>query len=202
MFFKISAIFLAVFACFMFAQTPAFAEDAYVVGLSMAVTGGGSGTYAPIKDAFDIYFKEVNAKGGINGHPVKILIEDNAAEPSKAAAQAKKFVTQDKVILLMNASLSSTFAPMIQVANRYKVPIFFAGAVCPQEVYPPEAAANQFCSTSFAAKYDSRFALSFLEQQAGKDIKLGLVAMNIPVSRGRNRFCRAIGQGDGHRIRR
>ena len=104
------------------------AQEPYVVGFSAALTGPGSGTYAPIKDAFDVYFNEVNAKGGINGHPVKIIFEDNAAQPSKAASDAKKFVTQDKVVLMLNASLSSTYAPMVQVAQQAKVPIFFAAA--------------------------------------------------------------------------
>jgi ABC-type branched-subunit amino acid transport system substrate-binding protein len=164
---------------------PVFAEDAYLIGNTMAITGPGSGTYGPMKDALDIYFKEVNAKGGINGHPVKIIFEDNVAQPSKAAAQAKKLITQDKVILLMLSSLSSTYAPVIQVAKTNKVPLLFAGGVCPKDVYPPNVDPNQFCSTAYAAQYDSRMALSFIKDEAkGAPVKLGLVAMNIPVSRG------------------
>jgi ABC-type branched-subunit amino acid transport system substrate-binding protein len=163
---------------------PAFAEEAYVIGNTMAITGPGSGTYGPMKDALDIYFKQLNARGGINGHPVKIVFEDNAAQPSKAAAQAKKLITQDKVVLLMLSSLSSTYAPVIQVSKRNKVPILFAGGVCPKDVYPPNADSNLFCSTAYGAEYDSRMALSFIKEEArGEPVKLGLVAMNIPVSR-------------------
>lgn len=197
---KILAGILACLTFVVFFLTPAMAKDPYVVGFSMAMTGRGSGIYAPIKDAFDLYYKEVNARGGINGHPVKILIQDNAAQPSKAAAQAKKFVTQDKVILLMNAALSSTFAPMIKVAKRYKVPIFFAGSVCPKEVYPPSADPMQFCSTGFAAKYDSRFALSFIKEQSKGPINLGLVAMNIPVSRGEINFAEGLAKTMGIKV--
>ena len=164
--------------------TPATAKDAYQVGITMAITGPGAGTYGPMKDAIDIYFKALNAKGGINGHPVKIIFEDNAAQPSKAAAQAKKLVTQDKVDLLINASLSSTYAPVIKIAKQYNVPILFAGGVCPKDVYPPNADSNQFCSTAYAAQYDSRFALAFIKEEAKGPVKLGLAAMNIPVSRG------------------
>ena len=128
---------------------PVFAEDAYLIGNTMAITGPGSGTYGPMKDALDIYFKEVNAKGGINGHPVKIIFEDNVAQPSKAAAQAKKLITQDRVLLLMLCSLSSTYAPVIQVGKQNKVPILFAGGVCPKDVYPPNADPNLFCSTAY-----------------------------------------------------
>jgi len=176
------------FALLSMFLVPANAEDPYLVGCTMAITGPGSGTYGPMKDAFDVYFKEINAKGGINGHPVKIIFEDNMAQPSKAAAHAKKFATQNKVSLIIESSLSSTYAPVLQVAKRYKVPVLFAGGVCPEDVYPPEADPNQFCSTAYAAKYDSRFALSFIKEQAQGPVKLGLAAMNIPVSRAEINF--------------
>ena len=176
---------------------PAFAEDAYRIGCSVAMTGRVAGNYGPIKDAFDVYFKEVNAKGGINGHPVKIIIEDDAGQPSKAAAHAKKFATQDKVILMLNTSMSSTYAPMLKVVKQYSIPIFFAGGVCPEAVYPPKADPNQCCSTSYGAKYDSRFALSFIKEEAKGPIKLGLVAMNIPVSRGEIDFAEELSKTMG-----
>jgi len=162
---------------------PVYAADAYKVGVSMAVTGRGSEQIAPIKEAMDIYFAQVNAAGGINGHPVEIIVEDNAAQPTKAAAQAKQLVTRDEVHLLMNSSLSSTYAPMVQVAKSYKVPLYYGGAVCPRDVYPPNPDPYQFCSTGFGSKMDSRFALSVIKDLTPQGVKLGLAAMNVPVAR-------------------
>lgn len=172
--------------------SPVRAQDSYVVGLSIALTGPVAETYAPVKDAFDVYFKEVNEKGGINGHQVKIVVEDDGSQPSKAAANAKKLVSHDKVLILLNTSLSSTYAPMVSTAKQAKVPIFFAGAVCPPEVYPPKPDTYQFCSTAFAMKNDSRFAVSFMAEQTKPPFKLGLVAMNIPISRGEIDFAEEI----------
>jgi len=162
--------------------TSAPAQEPYLIGCNMAVTGPGSEPLAPIKDALDIYFKEVNARGGINGHPVKILIEDNLNEPSRATALAKQLVTQNKVSLLILAALSSTYAPVSQVAEHYNVPLLFLG-VCPPEVYPPKADPNQFCSTAFGIKFDSRFAVPFIKEEAKGPLKLALEAMNVPLSR-------------------
>ena len=53
-------------------------------------------------------------------------------------------------MLLVNASLSSTYAPMMAEAKRAEVPLLFAGGVCPKDVYPP-ADPLQFCTTAFAA---------------------------------------------------
>ena len=92
---------------------PAAAQDAYVVGLTGALTGPPSSTYAPAVDALRIYIDRVNAAGGINGHKINLILEDDGAQPSKAAANAKKLISQDNAVLLLNASLSSTYAPTI-----------------------------------------------------------------------------------------
>lgn len=70
---------------------PALAQDAYVVGITAALTGPPSSTYAPAIEALRIYVDRLNAAGGVNGKKIKLAIEDNSAQPSKAAANAKKF---------------------------------------------------------------------------------------------------------------
>lgn len=161
----------------------AWAQEAYVVGLTGALTGPVAGTYAPVIESMKAYIDQVNARGGVNGKPIKLLIQDDQGEPSKAAADAKKFLTQDNVLMVINSSASSTYAPVVAETKRARVPLYYAGAVCPKDVFPP-ADELQFCSTAFAAQYDSQMALSFIKDNSKEPVKLGLVAMAIPVSRG------------------
>ena len=147
------------------AFSPALAQDAYVVGITAALTGPPASTYAPAVDALRIYIDRVNAAGGINGKKVNLIIQDDSAEPSKAAANAKKLLTQDNVVLLLDASLSSTYAPVVAEAKSAGVPLVFASSVCPKDVYPP-ANEGQFCTTAFASTYDSRAALAFVKETA------------------------------------
>ncbi len=56
--------------------SPALAQDAYVVGITAALTGPPASTYAPAVDALRIYFDRVNAAGGINGKKVNLIIQD------------------------------------------------------------------------------------------------------------------------------
>ncbi|MGA7004560.1 MAG: ABC transporter substrate-binding protein, partial [Pseudolabrys sp.] len=79
---------------------PAIAQDAYVVGLTGALTGPPSSTYAPAVDALRIYIDRVNAGGGVNGKKIKLILEDDGAQPSKAAANTKKLITQDNAVLV------------------------------------------------------------------------------------------------------
>ena len=162
---------------------PASAQDAYVIGLTGALTGPPSSTYAPAVDALRIYIDRVNAAGGVNGHKINLILEDDGAQPSKAAANAKKLVSQDNAVLLLNASLSSTYAPTIAESKNSNVPLLFASSVCPKSVYPP-AEALQFCTTGFAANYDSQATLDFVKARANGAVKIGFSAMAIPLSRG------------------
>ena len=161
---------------------PAAAQDAYTIGLTGALTGPPASTYAPAVDALRIYIDKVNAAGGVNGHKINLILEDDGAQPSKAAANAKKLISQDNVMLLLVASLSSTYAPAIVESKNANVPLLFA-AVCPQSVYPP-AEPLQFCTTGFASHYDSQATLDFVKSTAKGPVKMGFSAMAIPLSRG------------------
>jgi len=162
--------------------TPAAAQDAYTIGLTGALTGPPASTYAPAAEALRLYVDGVNAAGGIAGKKINLILQDDSAEPGKATANAKKLLTQDNVLLLLNASLSSTFAPVVAEAKRAGVPVLFASSVCPKEVYPP-ADPLQFCTTAFASTYDSRATLAFIKDTAKAPVKIGFSAMAIPLSR-------------------
>jgi ABC-type branched-subunit amino acid transport system substrate-binding protein len=157
-------------------------QDAYVVGVSAAMTGPAAGTYAPTVEAMKAYLEHLNAKGGINGKPVRVILADDSAEPSKAAANAKKLLSQDKVLILVNASLSSTYAPVVAEAKRAGVPLYYGGSVCPKDTFPP-ADPLQFCSTAFGATLDSQAALGFVKAQAKEAVRIGFAAMAIPIAR-------------------
>jgi len=129
------------------------------------------------------YLEHLNAKGGINGKPVRLVVLDDQAQPSRAAANAKQLVSQEKVLMLLNTSLSSTYAPMVAEAKNAGIPLYFAGAVCPKDTFPP-ADPLQFCSTAFGANLDSQAALSFVKAQSKEPVRIGFAAMAIPISRG------------------
>lgn len=174
---------------------PASAQD-YVIGVTGALTGPPSSTYAPAVEAMRTYIDRVNAAGGINSRKIKLVIEDDGAQPSKAAANTKKLITQDNVILMVNASLSSTYAPVIEETKQAGVPLLFASGVCPQSVYPP-AEPLQFCTTGYASHFDSQATLDFVKATAKGPIKIGFSAMAIPLSRGEMDYAMELSKKEG-----
>jgi len=173
----IAALLVLVSALRAGAQAP----EPYRIGMTAAITGPFSTGYAPTYEAYRTYFKRVNDAGGINGHPVAIAYEDDRGEPQRAAAAAKKLT--EGTLLMINASISPTYKPVMSEAEATKTPLLFGGGVCPREAFPP-AAPLIFCTTSFGSKWDSRMALAFIKEQAsGRKVKVGFAAQDIPLSR-------------------
>ncbi len=83
----------------------AVAADAQTIkiGVNEPLTGAfaASGTY--VVNGAKIAADEINAKGGILGKKVELVIEDNKSNPTEAAAVAEKLITSDKVSVLMGA---------------------------------------------------------------------------------------------------
>src|SRR4051794_6614935 len=65
---------------------------------SQASSSNQADTVAPAWAAW------VNANGGINGHPVKIISEDDGGDPAKAQAAEKKLVDSDNVLAILVCS--------------------------------------------------------------------------------------------------
>lgn len=172
----------AVAAIIAFSAGSAGAQD-YKVGVTAAMTGPGAATQAPVIEMLRIYVDRLNAKGGINGHKIDLLIEDDQAEPSKAAANATKLIRQDGVMLLINSSFSSTYGPVIAESRRAKVPLWFAGAVCPKETHPPKPDPLLFCSTGFDFAIDIPVAIKSIKEMAKPPVLLGLIGIPVPISR-------------------
>jgi len=82
-----------------------------------------TGTYAAEGDSeargAKMALAEINAKGGLLGRKVELLIEDDAANAGLAAQKAQKLIAQDKVDLLMGAVSSATALSVNQVAHEH-----------------------------------------------------------------------------------
>ena len=57
------------------------AQDAYVIGVSGAMTGPVASNYAPVVEAMKAYLEHVNGRGGINGRKVRVVVLDDQAQP-------------------------------------------------------------------------------------------------------------------------
>jgi branched-chain amino acid transport system substrate-binding protein len=86
-----------------------------VVGAICSCSGAQSAALALEKDVSQAWASSVNAAGGINGHPVKMIVEDDAGDPAKSLRAVKKLVEQDKVMAIVgdNSLVDATWASYV-----------------------------------------------------------------------------------------
>jgi branched-chain amino acid transport system substrate-binding protein len=163
------------------ARPAAQQAEPYRVGITAALTGPLADNYAPVYEAINVYVQRLNDQGGINGHPVQLLVEDDSGDGTKANSNATKLIQQEQVSLLLVTSVSATYGPILNIARAASTPVLFA-SVCPREAFPP-ADPWVFCSGSYGALYDPAYAVQFIKEAAREAVSLGLVAQDIPLSR-------------------
>ena len=81
------------------------------IGLSLALTGAGAAPSKVISTALEMWRDDVNAKGGLLGRPVELVIYDDQSTPANVPAIYTKLVTLDKVDLLLGPYGTNFVAP-------------------------------------------------------------------------------------------
>jgi len=80
------------------------------IGVSLALTGPGSGLGIPMQNQFKLFPKT------IAGEKVNLIVMDDATDPGKGAANARRFVTDDKVDVIIGSCITTVAAAMADVA--------------------------------------------------------------------------------------
>ncbi len=118
----------ALSATFLITATAAHAD--IKIGAILSVTGPASFLGDPEKKTLEMYVADINAKGGINGQPVKLFVYDDGGDPNQARTFGTRALEQDGVDALLAGSTTATTMALIPLAEDAGVPfINFAGAV-------------------------------------------------------------------------
>jgi branched-chain amino acid transport system substrate-binding protein len=90
--------------------------------------GGQGGFNIAGKEVYTSWVDSVNAAGGINGHPVQLITEDDTTNPGLALTEAKTFISDHVVAIADLSELDQAFASTVQAANIPVVGIFTVAA--------------------------------------------------------------------------
>ena len=95
----------------------------YKIGAILDVTGKGSALGVSERDAIKMLVEEQNAQGGINGHPIDLVLYDNESDEMKSVIGVKKLINEDKVAVIIGSSQSGTTMAMIDTATKAQIPL-------------------------------------------------------------------------------
>ena len=115
----------------LFAQ-PALAQT-YKIGITAGLTGYAATVDRAWTDGVKVAVDAVNAKGGVNGRKIEVIVEDNRSEPQEAVTVYKKMMSSDKVDIFLSGCVSAgnlAAAPMVAKAQ---VPMVLCSILPPGE---------------------------------------------------------------------
>ena len=112
-----------------FAAAPAVA-DTIKIGAPLSVTGPASFLGDPEAKTLEIYVKQINEAGGVNGKDLELVVYDDSGDANKARTFATRLVEDDGVVAVVGGSTTGTTMAMIPVFEDAGIPfISLAGAV-------------------------------------------------------------------------
>jgi ABC-type branched-subunit amino acid transport system substrate-binding protein len=94
-----------------------------VVGQTAAFTGPEAASVKEMTDGAKLYFDQVNAAGGVFGEKIELVSLDDQGNPQKAAANARKLITENNALALMLTRGVATTQAVVPVAAQDHVPL-------------------------------------------------------------------------------
>jgi branched-chain amino acid transport system substrate-binding protein len=130
--------------------SPASAQKkpAYKLGVNLDITGYSAWTGEPASRGIQLFAEQINAKGGIDGHPIELVVYDNETNTEKSANNVKKLIQRDKVIAIFGTVLTATSNAAKPFAQEAKVVMYTYSASFEPD-YP-----DSFCFSTMVSTPD------------------------------------------------
>jgi branched-chain amino acid transport system substrate-binding protein len=151
---------------------PAFAGESIKLGAILAETGPASFLGAPEAKTLRMLVEDINAKGGINGKKIELIIKDTGADPQKAVSFAKQLIDEEKVFAIIGPSTSGETMQIKNIAEEGKTILLSCAAA--------EVIVNPIARYVFKVAPSDRFAVEMIFHQMKKMgvTRIGLLSSN------------------------
>ena len=105
-------------------------NDVIMIGQSCAVSGPAAELGSEMRLGAQLYFNEVNQRGGVNGRQIRLITLDDGYEPERAAANTRKLINEERVFALFGYVGTPTSNAALPIFSEARVPFFgaFTGA--------------------------------------------------------------------------
>src|SRR5262249_61110219 len=100
---------------------PARGETAPRIGMVDPLTGGYAAVAQNEVTGAKLAAAQINAKGGILGRPIELMVEDSANDVGTGVQKARKLIERDQVTFLIGDVNSGIAQAIAQVSNEKKV---------------------------------------------------------------------------------
>jgi len=103
-------------------------KEPYPVGAVFSVTGGTSFLGEPERNTVKMIEEWVNAAGGIQGHPLKVIVEDTKSDEAQAVLTVRKLLERDKVLAIIGPSTTGESMAVVPIMEKAQTPLISCAA--------------------------------------------------------------------------
>ena len=103
-------------------HSPQWRRTPLKLGLVAAMSGQSAKSGEAIVRGLSIAIDEINAKGGVLGKKVELVVRDDESNPAKGAVAARELVQREKVAALFGGLDTPVSMAIVPFANQSKVP--------------------------------------------------------------------------------
>jgi branched-chain amino acid transport system substrate-binding protein len=98
------------------------------IGALFSVTGPPSFLGEPERNSAKMVVDEINAKGGIKGRKLELVVYDTQGDATKAVQAANRLIKEDKVVAIIGPSTTGESMAIIPVAEKEGIPLISCAA--------------------------------------------------------------------------
>lgn len=106
----------------------AWADDPILIGVQVPQTGSSAVRGFSMANAAAVAAQEINAKGGVLGRKVKMMIADAACDPQAAVNAASKLAARHDVVGVIGGYCSGATLPTLKVYGRADIPFIITAS--------------------------------------------------------------------------
>lgn len=106
----------------------AIAAEPLRIGALFSVTGPASFLGEPEKNTLEMLVKQANARGGVGGRKLELVVYDTQGDVTKSVQLANKLIKNDRVSVIVGPSTTGESMAVIPLAEKGKIPLISCAA--------------------------------------------------------------------------
>ncbi len=141
------------------------AAQEYKIGYLHSFSGYLANMGTLSRDGFLLAVDEINKKGGVNGRPIKVVLENDESDPSKGVPAAIRLIAAEKVLAVVGPARSDITEPLGPIAEKAQVVDMTCSFILPTK-------GDYTFATVPSPQEEARVALDFLKAKGAKSLGL------------------------------
>src|ERR1700733_3681233 len=103
-----------------------------VIGEYGSMTGGTATFGISTDEGLQLAVDQINAKGGVLGKQIKVVVEDDQSRPEEAVTVVQKLINEDKVVAVIGEVASTRSLAAAPVCQRARIPMLSPSSTNPK----------------------------------------------------------------------